>query len=241
MSPWVRRAIACLALLAAPALLADEPAEKPDPEAERMMREAHVARSGWGGDFPGFRAEAAATLDGDHASGGVTVQADGSVAWEGPSGPAAEWAVGQLESVAMHRSAGVRDEYDVSFADDVTDHPLGRLIRFHGGSTHSLYRIKDDVITEVHRRMDEVRFTITVTDVTRTAEGKTLPRHFNVSYWDAQTGDLKSNDDFQDDWARVGAFDLPARRLMVRTAKDQRQVAELVLTNHALLEPAAGK
>jgi hypothetical protein len=89
--------------------------------------------------------------------------------------------------------------------------------------------------------MDEVRFTITVTDVTRTAERKTLPRHFNVSYWDAQTGDLKSNDDFQDDWARVRAFDLPARRLMVRTAKDQRQVAELVLTNHVLLDPAAGK
>jgi hypothetical protein len=228
-----------LVLLIAPAAAADEISPPADPEAERMMKAAHAARSGWGASFPGMQAQAVAVIDGQRAEGAVTIGADGAVAWEGGGGPARDWAVEQLESIAMHRSAGVRDAYDVSFADDVADHPLGRLIRFHGGATHSLYRIKDDVITEVHRRMDGVRFTISVTDVTRNAEGQTLPRHFNVSYWDAETGELTSNDDFQDEWARVGAFDLPSRRLLIRTAKDKREVAELRLSAHALLSREA--
>jgi hypothetical protein len=210
-------------------------ADKSEPEAEALMRRAHVVRSGWDASFPGFRAEVRVTIDGEYVEGKVTI-AGGEVKLDLPAGPQADWAAEQLESITMHRSAGVRERYDVSFADDEQDHPLGRLIKFHGGATHSLYRIKDDVITEVHRTMEKSKFTVSVTDVTRNVEGQTLPRHFNVSYWDAASGQLESNHDFTDDWVRLGKFDLPKSRLLVRTGKGLRQVSQMVLSHHELLE-----
>lgn len=212
-----------------------------DPEAERIMRLAHEARSGWSADFPGFTASAAVTRDADRVEGRLKIQGT-SVELDLPAGELTDWAKGQLESIVMHRSAGVAESYDVSFADDVTRHPLGRLIRFHGGSTHSLYRIRDDVITEVHRIFEErgTKFTITVTDVQRNPEGQVLPRHFNVAYWNTKDAALTRNEDFHDDWVRVGRFDLPARRLLVRSTPDKREVIELSLGGHQLLS-AAGK
>lgn len=234
----LRLPFALLPLLLLATVSVAEEEEPPDPEAEAMMLRAHQARSGWENGFPGFTANVAVTIDGDRLEGTVTVQPDGEVAVDLPAGPAAEWVQGQLISIAMHRMAGARERYVASFEDSETDHPLGRLIRFHGGETHAVYRIRDDAITEVHREMEGQRFTISVTDVERTPEGKTLTRHFNVSYWDAEGGDLVSNDDFQDDWTRLGEFDLPERRLQIHTAKDQRQVSELVLSDHKLLEAA---
>ena len=64
----------------------------------------------------------------------------------------------------------------VSFADEQTDHPLGRLIKLdYDSAMASAYRIKDDVIREVNRQMDGGRFTISVFEVNRNAEGKYLP------------------------------------------------------------------
>jgi hypothetical protein len=212
----------------------DKPAAKSDPAAEAMMHKAHVARSSWGADFPGFQAKLEVSIDGDRVEGTVALSKSGEVTLKLPDGPAQKWAREQFESIAMHRTAEVRDKYDVSFADDVRHHPLGRLIRFHGGSTHSIYRIQDDVITEVHRTMDKMRFTISVTDVIRNDQGQTLPRHFNVSYWDAATGQLQSNNDFTDAWVHLGKFDLPKSRLLVKTSKDGRQVFEFRLSDHEL-------
>lgn len=216
-------------------LPAAEEAPASDPAAEKMMIAAHQARAGWDESFPGFSAELTVYMDGTKYEGTATVDADGGVEVVLPDEAARRWAGGQLESIAMHRFASVRDRYDVSFADQVTTHPLGRLIRFHGGSTHSLYRIRDDLITEVHRTMDEVKFTITVTHVVRNAEGKYLPVHFNVCYWDRQSGQLKSTDDFEDGWRRVGRYDLPASRLLVRSSSEGRRVYQLQLDHHKLL------
>jgi hypothetical protein len=207
-----------------------------DTTAEQMMRTAHLARSGWGSDFPGFRADVRVTIDGEQAAGEVTIDADGAVDLKLPAGAQADWAREQLESIAMHRRAETRDRYDVSFADEVTTHPLGRLIRFHGGSTHTLYRIKGDVITEVHRTMGDSRFTISVTEIQRNDRNQTLPRHFNVSYWNVASGQLEANHDFADRWVHLDQHDLPHSRLLIRTSQKGRQVSEMVLSNHQLLK-----
>src|SRR6476619_7026592 len=91
-------------------------ADKADPEAEAMMRRAHVARSGWDASFPGFKADVRVAIDGDVVEGKVTV-VGGEVKLDLPEGAAASWAAEQLESITMHRTASVKESYDVSFAD----------------------------------------------------------------------------------------------------------------------------
>ncbi|MEK6238080.1 MAG: DUF3386 domain-containing protein [Planctomycetales bacterium] len=224
-------------------LIAAEDAEKPrkvDPGAAKIMRVAHVARSSWADDFPGFSAAISVTIDGKQTAGKVRVSSDGEVQLELPKGEAADWATRTMESVVMHRLAVVHKEYSVSFADDVKDHPLGRLIRFHDG-THNLYRIKDDLITEVHREGEHFKFTITVSAADRNPENKTLPKHFNVSFWNPKTNELTRNEDYHEDWIQVGKVDVPQRRLLIRTGKDGRRVLELRLSDHQLLPAKNGK
>jgi hypothetical protein len=131
-------------------------------------------------------------------------------------------------------------KYDVSFADDEAHHPLGRLIRINDDALMgSHYRIRDDVITEVHRKLENLRFTITVTEVHRTAEGKTLPKAYTVSYWDAKTGGLTRTNAAVDEWTRVGRWDLPTRLLSFESTDDNRRnVREIRFSKLKLLHTA---
>ena len=40
---------------------------------------------------------------------------------------------------------------------------------------------------------------------------------------------------YQEEWVHVGNYDLPRRRLYIKTGKDSRNVGELRLSNHELL------
>lgn len=207
--------------------------------ASEMMVRAHDARAVWK-DFPGFTAEIVVSEDGSSAAGRLTITGDGEVKLDFEKSSESEmsfaWAERKLESLAAHRRPADEREYDVSFADDATGHPLGRLIKFNEDRLHSLYRIQGDVIREVHRTMGETRFSISVVEIARNPAGKYLPAVYTVSYWDAKTGDLKRTDVTRDTWTRVGDFDLPARLLNVGTANDgKRTVRQIELRNHRLL------
>lgn len=202
--------------------------------AEQMMIDAHKARSAWDKNFPGFKADLTATMDNNVIKGSLNVPADGKVQLKLPEGDVAMWAKEQFDSIVSHRFPTLRDSYDVSFADKEVNHPLGRLISFKG-NRHNFYRIHGNVITEVHRQFPTSKFIISVTETARNKDGQLLPQHFNVSYWDPKTNDLVSNEDYQEEWVRVGDYDLPRRRLYIKTGNDKRSVGELRLSNHELL------
>jgi len=204
--------------------------------AEQMMAQAHEVRSMWGKDFPGFTAKLTVNVDGQETHGKLTVTAAGKVEMDLPKSEQADWARTQLRSIVGHRIGGEpKKEYNVSFADKVMNHPLGRLIKFNESATHSVYRIKGNVITEVHRDMGDRKFTISVSETKTNPEGKLLPSHFNVSYWDLKSGQLVRNEDYQEEWISMGGHDLPKRRLTIETGAGERTVAEIVLSNHQML------
>ncbi len=207
-------------------------------DATALMVRSHDARADWKG-FPGFTAEVVATQDGESATGTIAVSASGDMTLELPSSMA--WAERKLDSLVSHRFGDTSREYDVSFADAVKNHPLGRLIKINDDALMgSQYRVQDDVIREVHRNMGDTRFTITVIDVARNKDGQYLPTMYTVSYWDSKTGDLKSTSVVRDDWKRVGKWDLPAKLLSVDSSDEgQRHVREIRLTNLQLLEAAS--
>jgi hypothetical protein len=211
------------------ALTSADRAHADEPTAESLLRTSHDARALWHG-LPGFSADISVSTNGVVAEGRMIVTADGKLQLEDLGSEHFQWAVRRLQSLVDHRMPQEARDHDVSFADDVTTHPLGRLIRIDGDRWHSLYRIAGDVITEVHRTMDTTRFSITVTEVQRNAEGKHLPKTYSVSWWNVDSGALTACEVVRNEWVRVS----------VRSdGTGQREVGEVRLRNHRLLFQAA--
>ncbi|MFQ5734364.1 MAG: DUF3386 family protein [Planctomycetaceae bacterium] len=223
-------------LFAPPANAADKRVAKKPARltAAQMMARAHKARAEWKG-LPGFTADVAVSRDNKRVKGRVSVAAGGKLTLTLDDKAESKWVTSNLRSLISHRRASSGRSYDVEFADKETKHPLGRLIKLNEDLMGSEYRIRGDVITEVHRKMGGIRFTISVTAVARNKEGKYLPRSYSFSTWDVKTGNLKSNTTVLNTWKRVGTFDLPNRLLWVTTRDGgKREVRQIVFRNHRL-------
>jgi len=210
----------------------------PDPEAVKLFEEAIAERAKWS-KFPGFTAQLSAEVDGRPMAAKVTVSATGEVELDAGDEPVAEWVKDQLASITMHRAASgeSNDEKPVlRFADDETEHPLGRLLEFDGGQFASSYRVRDKQILVVNRNFGKQDMTITVLENQPNAEGKFLPRAYSVQYWDADTGRLAKVESVQDRWTRVGDFDLPRSHTSSTATAGGLAVKAFSLHNHVLLK-----
>jgi hypothetical protein len=213
-----------------------------DAEAVKLFEEAIATRATWK-MFPGFTAHIAGKMDGRSFDGEVTLTAAGEAQLETKDPAAATWGKEQLESLALHRGAGSTDKPAAErpkpvlrFADEETDHPLGRLLIFDGGSFASSYRIKDRQILVVNRVMGKQNMTITVLDNERNREGLFLPHSFTVQYWDAASGDLRRSETVQQRWQRVGAWDLPVEHTVTNATATGLAVRSFTLSRHQLRE-----
>lgn len=207
--------------------------------ANELLERARDARATWD-DFPGFTARMKLENGDQAASGEIAVSADGGVKLQGFEGADLKSVQARLDSLIQHRFAGGAPGEDVEYVDEPVEHPLGRLLRFKGDEKlHSAYRVKDDVITEVNREAGPMRFSISVLEIHRNPEGKYLPQAFNVSFWDASSGELKSTETHLNLWKRVGRFDLPARVLIVSGDKNGKRALQCVLSDHRLASTPA--
>jgi hypothetical protein len=213
-----------------------------DPEAVKLFEEALATRARWE-KFPGFTAHIAGKVDGRSFEGEVTLDAKGEVQLETKEPAADSWVKEQLESLALHRGAGTTDKPAAErprpvlrFADDETDHPLGRLLIFEGGSFASSYRVKDKQLLVVNRLMGKQNMTITVLDNERNREGAFLPRSYTVQYWDAASGELRRTETVQQRWQRVGSWDLPAEHTVTNATSAGLSVRSFTLTRPQLRE-----
>src|SRR5262249_21352149 len=118
-----------------------------------------------------------------------------------------------------------------AFADDVTDHPLGRAIQVLNDEFHSSYRIRDKQVIVVNRSTKESRFTITVMENRLNPEKKYLPASYVVNYWDLKTDALMRSDTHFHTWTRVGTFDLPESLTVVSATPGKQEAKSMQLTN----------
>ena len=208
--------------------------------APEVMRRAREARASWQ-KFPGFEANLKIFSDGQEQSGKIKVTAGGQVELSGFQLKDDKPVVTALRSLVGHRMGSGSEDSDVSFAEEPTGHPFGRLIKFNSDvAMGSHYRIKDDVIREVNRKSDNGRFTISVLEVRRNEEGKYLPGVYTVSFWN-KDGSLRSTTTIDEIWKRVGTFDLPLTHSSVSTCANELRNVHMEFSNHNLLENAAGK
>jgi hypothetical protein len=215
--------------------------QRADPKAVALFQQALASRGHWK-DFPGFSAHIQGHADGRPFSGTVTIQAGGVVDAKIADQNAQGWVQDQLESIVLHRGAGNssrstgKSEPIIRFADNETDHPLGRLLVFEGGRFASSYRVKDGQIKVVNRHMGKENMTITVLENKRSKDNGYLPRTYTVQYWDAIKGNLRRTETIQDRWLRIGSWDLPAAHTVAVASDTGLAVRTFTLSKHQLLK-----
>jgi hypothetical protein len=210
-----------------------------DPKAVELFQEAMAARASWH-EFPGFRAEVKALVDGRAWKGAATISTKGDVELTAEDDTVAPWVKEQLESFAMHRLARPQAKAPVlRFADDDANHPLGRLLAFDGGKFASSYRVKDQQIMVVNRALGKTNMTITVLENDLNADKKFLPRTYSLQYWNSLNGELQRAETIQNRWTRLGSWDLPTQLTVVTSSSSGQGVKTMTLSQHRLL--AGGK
>jgi Protein of unknown function (DUF3386) len=234
----MKRLLSALVSVLAVAILvqaAEKDAKKlgENPEATKLLADARAERANWVG-FPGFSAGVIVNVEGKIHKGTVEVTSKGkvNVKLEGDEKTSVRRL---LSSIVGHRLDDTTTlTTPCAFADDVTDHPLGRAIKVLNDEHHSGYRIRDKQVIEVNRQMGDMRFRITVLENRLNAEKKYLPASYVVNYWDVKSGALKQSVSHSNTWLRVGKFDLPLMATVVAAEQGKQVTRTIKLTNHAL-------
>ena len=201
-----------------------------------LLEKARGARALWK-NFPGFSAKLSVHVDNRRETGTISVSADGDATLNGFDRLADGFVRQQIDSLIMHRLPGSAFDEGASYDEEPGLHVMGRRVRLAEERMGSVYRVRDNVITEVNRTMGKQHFTISVLDVFHNAEGDYLPHVFTVSFWDNNSGALDANHTYLQEWVRVGKYDLPKRVLIVSSDKHGRRVTKLDFSDHALGAP----
>ncbi|MEB3255929.1 MAG: DUF3386 domain-containing protein [Synechococcaceae cyanobacterium] len=169
---------------AAPASLA-----APGSDCTALFRAAYENRYTWDPGFPGYQGRCLWERDGRLLEGRFQVGADLKAAVEGIDDEAVHKELaGQLWEVAIHR---VRRSFEQTHGENTfsagdTD-PVGLEVIVGGKGAGDRYRIKDNIVTMVHRHIHGTVVTIFTTSVTDTGAGY-LSRTYTSRYSDPASG-----------------------------------------------------
>ncbi len=211
-----------------------------DPQARDLLRRAFERTARWQKDFKGFTADLTVNVNGKETSGPVIVKGPREVSVQLDDGEIQKWAQEQLGMIAVHRGPRSFEESDGKYSLTMEEdgHPFGTKLTIHG--SHSFYRIKDNRITQINRKMahpgmNPFAFTINVEESAITQDQKHLTTKYTVYYYSPTDGKLTNVESFSDTHTRIGAFDLPSTRRIITYENGQGVVKNLSFTNHKLL------
>lgn len=189
--------------------------------------------------FPGFTADLVIRMESASVQTRLHVNAKGELSFEVDDPTMTKWAKGWLKMIVRHRMPKEESTSNAVYIDDDIAHPLGRAIRMQGDSQESVYRIDGDIRREVDRRRGNVRFNISMLEAIRNPEGKTLPSWYQVSFWDADTGEIKHDSLIHEQFVRVDGFDLPVKLTQIEVRRGVSEVRVLEFSNHQLAGSSA--
>jgi hypothetical protein len=177
--------------------------------AQDAFRAAYENRYTWDKNFPGFTADVTFT-DGEASHAGkVAIKPNMSFEVTGVEDEAAKKEIeGQLWEITVHR---VRRTFEEShgknsfeFGEKLADG--SQEIKVRGGAMGDSYKIKDNVVTFVNRKIRNIIVNINTLEVQNTTEGYLSSRYDSV-YFDAATHEPKEGKTFFDDrFEKVGDY-----------------------------------
>ncbi|BFU91959.1 MAG: hypothetical protein NTAFB01_31460 [Nitrospira sp.] len=211
-----------------------------DPQARDLLRRAFEGTARWQKDFKGFTADLTVNVNGKETSGPVSVKGPREVSVQLGDNQVQKWVQEQLGMIAVHRGPRSFEESDGKYSLTMEEdgHPFGTKLNIHG--SHSFYRIKDNRITQINRKMahpgmNPFAFTINVEESAITQDQKNLTTKYTVYYYSPTDGKLTNVESFTDTHVRVGSSDLPATRRIISYEDGQVVVKNLTFKNHKLL------
>lgn len=211
-----------------------------DTSAHSLMRAAHDRGYRYPEAFGGFEADLA--FEGPEGAASGTVRIAGPRALEidiSASEADLGWLRRELGSMIGHRWHMPYEEADganeLALGGDEA-HPLGVTVDVQKDKYDSSYRVHEGEISQVNRGFGKIRFSIQIQERDEAPDGRTLPAHFTVFYWDTESGRLIKSEVYRDHYAAVDGVPLPALRQIVSASDDGITTRRMELSNHRLLE-----
>jgi len=177
-------------------------------------------------------------VNGNETKGSVKVKGPRDVSVEIQNEELQKWAQNQISMIAVHRGPRSFEESDGKYAltlEGDEGHPLGQRVNINGDGMGSWYRIKDNRITQINRKMPHVAFTINVEESALTQDNKNLTTRYTVYYFSPKDGTLQNVESFTDTHTRISSSDLPATRRINSYENGEVATRSLVFENHKML------
>ncbi len=208
-----------------------------DPKARELLRQAFGKTARWQADFSGFQADLVINVNGKETHGTVTVKGPKDVQVTLPDEELQKWAQNQIGMIAVHRGPRTFEESDGKYVLtlDEDQHPLGPKLTIHGDSMGSFYRIHDNRITQINRKMPYVAFTINVEESALTQDQKNLTTRYTVYYFSPKDAALQNVESFSDTHIRIGSSDLPVTQRIISYENGEVTVKTVTFANHKML------
>lgn len=210
-------------------------------DARELFRAAYENRYTWDQNFPGYTADVTLKQGDQVDQAKVHVDSKLKVELSDLSDEQARKPIEeQLWEITIHR---VRRPFEVThgqntFSYGETDSDGAVEILMGGKATGDRYKVRDNVVTLVHRHIHNVVVTINTFSTIDTGEGY-LSHSYDSVYHDPQTGEQKGGrSEFEDNYEKVGRYYVLTSRTIRTEVDGQLQTIEFAFSNVKLLEPA---
>ncbi|MEM7727180.1 MAG: DUF3386 domain-containing protein [Cyanobacteria bacterium P01_A01_bin.45] len=206
--------------------------------ARDLMRSAYENRYTWDKSFPGYTADVTYKYGEKTVTGKVRVNSNlKAEVFDIKDEEANKVVSNQLWEIAVHR---IRREFEDShgentFALGETDNTGAVEILVGGKSNGDKYKLRDNEVCMVHRKIHGVIVTIHTFSSHDTGAGYLSHRYDSV-YHDAQTGEKKGGRNiFEDEYEKVGDYFILNRRVITTEENDTASTQEIIFSNFEML------
>lgn len=200
--------------------------------AQDAFRAAYENRYTWDQNFPGFTADVTFTNGDDSYSGQVTVKSDMSFEVTGIEDETAQKEIeGQLWEITVHRVRRTFEESHGknSFEFGAKEADGAQEIKVTGASMGNSYKIKNDTVTFVNRKIRNVIVNINTFETLDTDEGY-LSLGYDSVYFDAETKEPKGGTTlFRDSFEKIDGYYVLTKR-EITSKENDAVVGEKVFT-----------
>ncbi len=209
--------------------------------ARELFRAAYENRYTWDANFPGYSTDITVKQGDRRYIGKARINHDLTYDITDVSDEQAQELIkGQVWEIAVHR---VRKPFEETHGKNVfelgeTDETGAVAIAVSGKAMGDGYKVRNNVVSLVHRHIHSVVVTINTFSTIDTGEGYLADRYDSV-YHDANTGELKGSSQSEDTYANISGYYILTRRIITEDKQGETVVTEYGFSNIKMLTPVA--